>query len=138
MSVVKWTIGLLIVVGVPLLGAWARRGAPPCCALDGRRIEPLFRVRVVGGDERAFCSVGCAERWLEQTGEPAAVFVTDEASGEELAAARAHFVRSAVVTPPTAGNRTHAFARREDADRHAAAYRGEHLDGPRRPFGRAP
>ena len=136
----RWALGLLLVFGLPLLGWWARRGAPPRCALDGAVIEPLYRVRVEeeDGRQRLFCSVRCAQLWLAR-GRPArAVFVTDEASGREVEASRAFFVRSAVVTPPTTRNHTHAFADRADAERHATAFRGMLLPGPERPFGVIP
>ena len=139
-KLLKWTIGLAVVVALPLLGKWARRDDPPCCARDGQRIEPLFRVRFVEDDaERVFCSVACAEFWLARPGHrPRAILVTDEASGQELRAAQAYFVRSAVVTPPTRRNRTHAFAQYADAARHASAFRGVMLLGADRPFGGGP
>jgi hypothetical protein len=128
---------LALVVGLAVLGAWMRRGDRGRCALDGVRIEPRYRVRVVDaeGTGREFCCVRCARRWLEdQKAAPRAVYVTDEASGQEVEADRAFFVRSAVVTTPTSGNRVHAFARRGDAEHHAAAAHGRLLDGSDRPF----
>jgi hypothetical protein len=132
---------LLVVVGLPVAGKWARRGAGPRCALDGLKIEPLYRVRVVGNDgaSHRFCCVRCAARWLARQGErPAAVYVTDEASGEEVDAKSAHFVRSAVVTDPVTQNRVHVFGDREDAEDHAHAFAGRVLTGSERPFPAGP
>jgi hypothetical protein len=129
--------GLLIVVGLPLAGKWARRNEPPRCALDGLTIEPGYRVRVVDrdGKSRNFCCVRCAEQWLARRAEtPAAVFVTDEAHGEEVSSDLAHFVRSRVTTNPITGNRTHAFQDHADAQRHVDAYGGQLLTGAARPF----
>jgi hypothetical protein len=93
------------------------------------------RVEEEDGRQRVFCSVRCAQLWLARgQPPPRAVFVTDEASGREVEAHRAFFVRSAVVTPPTTRNRTHAFAERADAARHAAAFRGAVLTTDERPF----
>jgi NosL len=136
----RWQIVLAVVfvaAGLAVLGSWARRGRGVGCALDGVRIDPPFRVRVVdeqGGSEE-FCCIRCAERWLgSRRGPPQAVYVTDEAEGQEVDARDAWYVRSAVVTTPTSGNRTHAFRDRADAERHAASARGTLLTGPDRPF----
>jgi hypothetical protein len=134
-------LGLLLVVGVPLAGKWSRRAAAPRCALDGRTIEAAYRARVAGpdGDERLFCCAGCARQWVARHGHGlAAVYVTDEARGGEIDARSAHFVRSAVVTNPTTGDRTHAFASRADAEEHARAFGGWLMTGPERPFPERP
>jgi hypothetical protein len=128
--------GLLIVVGLPLAGKWARRDAGPRCAFDGREIEPVYRARVVeSGRSRDFCCVGCASAWLGRLGrEPEAVYLTDETGGGEVEAGSAHLVRSNVVTNPVTGDRTHAFARQQDAEEHARTFSGWTLTGPERPF----
>jgi hypothetical protein len=129
--------GLLVVVGLPLAGWWGRRGAAPRCELDGLTIEPLYRVRVVdrAGASHRFCCVRCAARWLGRQGDrPRAVYVTDEASGAEVDAGSAFFVRSAVVTNAVTRNRVHAFRDRAAAEEHARAYGGETLTGVQRPF----
>ena len=72
--------GLVLVVGLPLAGRWARRQAGPRCTLDGLAIEPVYRVRVVdrAGGEHVFCCVRCAGRWLARQAErPATVYVTE-------------------------------------------------------------
>jgi hypothetical protein len=128
--------GLAVVLGVPVAGRWARRGEARC-ALDGRKIEPLYRARVVQrGRSRDFCCVGCASRWLGRSGHEAdAVYLTDETGGGEVEARSAHLVRSCVVTNPVTGDRTHAFAQRQDAEEHARAFAGSVLSGSERPFG---
>jgi hypothetical protein len=129
--------GLMLVVGLPLAGWWARRQAPPRCSLDGLAIEPLYRVRVVDqeGGSHLFCCVRCAVRWLSRQPErPAGIYVTDEVSREEIDAASACFVESAVVTNPVTGNRTHVFRSQADAEEHARLYAGWHVTGTERPF----
>ena len=129
--------GLLVVVGLPLAGKWARRGAGPRCELNGLAIQPLYQVRVVdrAGASHRFCCARCAARWLaRQEDRPRAVYVTDEAGGAEIDCRAAWFVRSTVVTNPITGNRIHAFRGRADAEEHARAYNGEVLTGVERPF----
>jgi hypothetical protein len=136
----SWIVGLavfLLLAALAVVGHWARRDPVGGCALDGGHIEPRYRVRVLGaeGRDHEFCCIRCAELWLSrQRRRPRAVLVTDEASGREVEAASAYFVRSEVVSTPTTGNRVHAFAEACDAERHAAAARGRVLAGPERPF----
>jgi hypothetical protein len=129
--------GLLVVVGLPLAGTWARRRPGDRCEFDGLPVEPRYRVRVAdrAGGSHTFCCVRCAGLWLQRQGEsPAAVRVTDEASGAEIDAAKAFFVRSTVVTDAITGNRVHVFGGRADAEEHARAYAGRALTGGERPF----
>jgi hypothetical protein len=129
--------GLLVVVGLPLAGTWARRGGGPRCELSGLAIQPLYQVRVVdhAGASHRFCCARCAARWLaRQEDAPRAVYVTDEAHGAEIDCREAFFVRSTVVTNPVTGNRIHAFRDRADAGEHARAYSGAVLTGVERPF----
>src|SRR5262249_37492263 len=136
----RWLLllaGLLVIVGLPVAGKWMRRQAAPRCALDGLKIEPLYRVRVVdrAGSSHNFCCVHCAGLWLARQGErPEAVFVTDEAGGAELAARSAYFIRSAVVTNPVTGNRVHVFRERMAAEEHARAFGGRALTEAEKPF----
>src|SRR5437764_194865 len=135
----KWITalaGLLALAALPLLGHWARHAPAGRCSLDGVPITPVYRVRVRDhrGGDHGFCCIRCAELWLARSPPAHAVWVTDEASGHELDARAAFFVRSSVVTTPTTGNRVHAFARQEDAERHADVAHGRLLDGPERPF----
>jgi hypothetical protein len=94
-------------------------------------------VRVVDaqGQIHLFCCIYCAELWLaHQEAKPAAVFVTDEATGQEIDAASAWFVRSSVVTVAHTRNRVHAFGKHRDASRHAEAAQGKVLQDTERPF----
>lgn len=141
---VRWLLaaaGLLVIVGLPLAGKWARRRPAHACALDGSAVDPLYRVRIVDaeGRDREFCCIGCASAWLgQQPAAPRAVFVTDEVSGQEIEAASAWYVRSLVVTVPHTGNRIHAFRDQADAARHAESAHGEVLTDAEKPFGSAP
>jgi hypothetical protein len=133
-----WVLaGVLLVVGLPLAGKWARGPAAPRCDLDGLAIEPLYRVRVVdrAGAAHHFCCVGCAGRWRERQAEgPAAVYVTDEATGAEMDARSAVFVRSLVMTNPVTRNRIHVFRDPAAAEEHARAFAGTVLTGEERPL----
>jgi hypothetical protein len=131
--------GLAVVVGLAVGAHWARHDPQAGCALDGSKIDPIYRVEILDdqGDSHAFCCPTCARLWLgRQPTPPRAITVTDEASGERIDARAAYYVRSAVVTRPTTGNRIHVFRDRADADRHAEAFGGAVLseaEGPFRP-----
>lgn len=130
-------LGLLVVVGAPFAGRWARRQQAPRCALDGMTIEPLYRVRIVDrrGAAHDFCCIRCAVAWLKRDGEaPQAIRVTDEASGAQINAEHAHFAVSAVVTNPVTGNRVHVFGSRKDAEAHVRAFGGKVLETAELPF----
>ncbi len=130
-------LGLLLTVGLPLAGKWSRLGRPQRCEFDGLRIEPRYAVRVVdrAGASHRLCCVRCALRWRERQAEaPAAVYVTDEASGLEIPARSAHFVFSTVVTNRVTHNRIHAFGDIEAAEEHARTYDGSVLTDDERPF----
>jgi hypothetical protein len=136
---VPWRIGLvgLVVVGLPLLGYWARQRREPGCALDGAPINPRYRVTMVDaqGRSQAFCCPRCAQLWLaRQPAAPAAITVTDETTGRPLDAAAAWYVRSLVATSPATGNRIHVFASRTDAESHAAGFFGTVLTDVEKPF----
>ncbi len=130
-------IGLLLVVGLPILGTWLRRQSDAGCALDGARIDPVFEVRIIDARDvvNRFCCLQCAVWWAQRRGEkPRKVLVTDEASGRWLDAESAYFVRSGLITNATTGNRVHVFQSRSDAEQHAAVSRGTILSGSSRPF----
>jgi hypothetical protein len=135
----RWRIVVfgLLVIGLPLAGHWARHTAGNRCAFDGARIDRLYRVRVVDdqGHDHEFCCIHCAALWLShQERKPHAVFVTDEATGQEIDAASAWFVRSAVVTVAHTANRIHAFRKQADAARHADTAQGWVLLDGEKPF----
>jgi hypothetical protein len=130
-------IGLLVVVGLPLGGHWYRRSAEPRCALDGTRIEPIYKVEITDsqGCHHVFCCPRCGQRWLEhQPTPPQAITVVDEMSGNEVAASKAYYVRSVVVTIPSTGNRIHAFRSQAAAEDHALTHEGIVLSASENPF----
>ncbi len=132
-------VGLVVVVGLPLAGRWARPRALSGCALDGTRIDPAYRVEITDdhGQAHSFCCLRCAEWWLQRHGAPVrAITVTDEVSGQPIDAAAAIYVRSRVVTMPATGNRIHVFRTLDDAHKHADSKGGTILSGPERPFAR--
>lgn len=128
---------LMLLALVPVGARWtrqaqARRAQAGRCALDGAVVVPLYRVRVCDsvGEWHNFCCVRCAELWLaRQPLPPQAIRVTDEATGEEIDAQAATFVRSMVVTTPTTGNRIHVFASQTAAEHHADIAHGRLLGG---------
>jgi hypothetical protein len=80
-------VGLIVVVVLPVAGYWTRRRHEPGCALDGAKIDPIYRVKVVDsrGKPRLFCCLRCAEIWVRcQPTPPQSVAVTDEVSGQEI------------------------------------------------------
>jgi hypothetical protein len=130
-------VGLVVLVGLPILAHWARRAEKAGCALDGTRVDPVYRVVIVDGRGRSqeFCCLRCAELWLgRQPVAPRTITVTDETTGEEIAADAAFYVRSSVVTTPATRNRIHVFRRQADAARHAEAFSGTVLSGAEQPF----
>jgi hypothetical protein len=125
------------ILGLPFVGTWLRHAPQDHCALDGAAIVPCYRVRIEDSAGRSydFCCVHCAQMWLEGRSSPVrTIHVTDEATGAELDAEKAIFVRSLVVTTPTTGNRIHVFLERTDAEQHAEKCRGTILNGGERPF----
>ena len=66
----KKRLGLLaaftLILLLPVVGTWARLGREKCCAFDGEKILPIYRVRVVdeGGASHVFCGFTCAEKWI--------------------------------------------------------------------------
>jgi len=134
-----WTYvaGLAIAAALPIAAGALRGDRGERCDLDGVTIEPTWRVRFVddGGRERRFCCVDCARRWIDRSHDvPDRIAVTDEATGAEIDAEDAWFVRSSVVSFATSGSHLHVFAREADARRHAEAFRGAVLAGKERPF----
>ena len=130
-------VSFLLIVGVPVVGSWARRNQAPRCTLDGQEIVPTFAVRVTdrAGTSHRFCCIRCAERWLDRNDvRSATVVVTDEVTGTELDARAAVFVRSRVVTNRITENRVHAFRDMADAVAHTREFGGRILGPDERPF----
>lgn len=128
-----FALGLVVAAAVPPVGAALRASGAPRCALDGVRVTPETRARARLDDGRVedFCGPAClAKRLRDPALAGARATVTDETSGAEIAAGSAWFVESAVTSVPANGSRLHAFAREEDARRHAAAHHGTVLGGP--------
>lgn len=138
-----WWIGLAIAAGVaallPLAGRVLRtdRRGETRCALDGRRLDSRFIVRLQFADETPveLCSLRCAELWLQASGRrPDSIRVVDESTGGVIDASDAYYVRSRVVSHPPTRDRRHVFRREVDARTHAAEFAGRVLDGEERPF----
>jgi hypothetical protein len=135
-SLAGFGVGLAM-LAVELAGQGVHSPGGAHCEVDGLKIEPLYRVRVVdeAGRSHLFCSICCAARWVGRRPiRPAVFYVTEEREGHEIEAAAAFFVRSSVVTDPVTGNNIHAFRTRADAEAHARAFRGRVLTGTEQPF----
>jgi hypothetical protein len=142
-GLLRWSLAGFVValamLSVELAGREAWYPEEPRCEVDGLKIEPLYRVRVVdgAGGSHIFCGIRCARRWIDRQGErPRTVYVTDEAGGAEVDAGSAFFVQSGVLTNPITGNHIHVFRDRERAEEHARSFRGVLLTGANRPFGK--
>jgi hypothetical protein len=135
-----WVVTVLGVAAVAALAGasqWLRTRPADACALDGSRIDPIYRIQIIDGRgaTHAFCCVACARLWLDrQDTPPRSVLVTDESSGELFDARTAYYVRSRVVTRPTTGNCVHVFRNRTDAERHAEQFGGVVLPESEAPF----
>ncbi len=129
--------GLLVAFLIPLVAHWIRGERGLHCAWDGLEIEPLYQVDIVdqSGSAHTFCCLRCAEFWLHRRDRlPERILVVDEASGQEIDSADAHYVRSTVVINRITGERRHVFLHADDALNHVAAARGHQLLGDERPF----
>lgn len=138
-----WLCGALLVAAAGLLPVAARawRGPrAPACELDGSPIPDELRVRIVSDDllSHEFCSLICAELWLEADGRrPREVRVTDEITRRELPADCAHYARSRVISNRVVRENRHVFAEERDAQLHAERFQGRVLLKAQRPFARA-
>lgn len=101
------------------------------CSVDGNRIAPIHRVDLVrdGVALASFCCVRCASDWPDVP-EGAHWRVRDEVTGALLSADEAIFVTSTVVTVPSRMDRTHVFARGQDAMAHCNQFGGVTVDDP--------
>jgi hypothetical protein len=134
---VMTVLGVAAVAALAGVGQWLRTGPADACALDGSRIDPIYRIEIIDGQggTHAFCCVACARLWLDrQRTPPRSVLVTDENCGELIDAGAAYYVRSRVVTRATTGNRVHVFKNRSDAEKHAEQFGGVLLSESEAPF----
>jgi hypothetical protein len=132
-----FVLGLAALAALPAAARALRSDATERCALDGVAVAPRRRVRAVDASGRrlSFCCVDCAAAWIAAaSAPPREVFVTDEATGAEIPAADAWFVRSSVVACPETGCRIHVFAAEAGARRNAESFRGTVLAGDDRPI----
>ena len=129
-------VALVGVAVLPLLADWIRvdKGR---CELDGVQVQAGYRVRVIdaAGAEHRFCGVRCAELWLARSGtEARRIRVTDCASGREIDAREAWYLRTYAGWRDGAPDLIRVFASPKDAQRHAEAHGGEILPDNQRPF----
>lgn len=130
----KWPIIVvvlffLIAVGSSLL----KKSSGERCALDAIKIEPIYQVDIIPAEGKMlkFCCIECAKKWLAANKERiTGVTVTDEVTGNRIDASIAWFVESSVVTNHSTGNRTHVFAEKKDAERHARDFGGAIINNP--------
>jgi hypothetical protein len=133
-KLVLWLVALAVLasVGQILSGSFSTR-----CAMDGRRIEPLFAVIAHLPDQQqlVFCSVRCAVSFLATPslqsvdGGSIEIEVRDEITGESLSPERAHFVRGRTdAFPPYDG--VHVFGDWAKALAQQAALGGEIIGNP--------
>lgn len=133
-------LSVLLLALLPLARRWTLdTGGPPRCSFDGLAIDPRHRVRIELNDDRqsahGFCSLGCAEGWVGASrSTPAAIYVTDEPTGDEIDLCHATVVQSRIVVHAGTGDRRHVFRHAKDAAVHAAQFQGRILTGERRPF----
>lgn len=129
---------LAVAVALPILGNLARDDASARCALDGQTIDALYAVKVIADSdgEYQFCCIICAELWMDRAGAtPRKIILVDESSGEPMDSSVAYYVDgSSVLSNAPTGDRRHVFRKLEDAQSHAAIYRGRVLSGNERPF----
>jgi hypothetical protein len=125
---------LIIATTIASLAAYSRHGRTSSrCALDGSLIEPPYEVTIIDkdGSESSFSCVLSAQIWLEENSDQAfSIQVTDEITGEKIAAADAYYVASELVTIPHTGNRVHVFARKAAAELHARQFNGKLVKKP--------
>ena len=132
-----FVLGLAALAALPAAGHALRGAGRERCALDGVAIAAGRRVRVVdaAGGAHSFCCVDCAATWTASSAaRPREIFATDEASGVEVRAQDAWFVRSSVVACPETGCTIHVFADLSRAESNAESFRGVVLTGDERPF----
>lgn len=132
-------IWLALAVLLPVVGHRWRNGGVNRCAFDGARINPARAVAIDSKPHglRQFCSLACAENWLQRSKtQPLQIWVTDESTGEQLDASEAFYVRSQVLAHAPTRDRRHVFGDLAAAQRHAEQYLGRLLERQEQPFAR--
>jgi len=130
---VRRLLPVLGVVAVALLPLLADRVRPARerCVEDAVAVDPAFRVRIRDAEGRwlPFCGVTCAERWLRRApAPPLAILVVDCATGRELSAEHAFYVRALATMGREAPDAVRVFALRREAQRYEETYGGRILD----------
>ena len=111
------------------------------CSLDGSGIEPLYEVTIIQKDRSTsrFSCVLSAQIWLgEYSGQVFSIQVTDEITGQKIAAKDAYYVISELITIPHTGNKIHVFARKAEAELHARQFKGKLVKEPFRTHRKKP
>ena len=113
---------------------WLDRGRGEACSMCGDPIDPALAVDLEQpvGRWQSFCTIRCAQVWLELrgAGSPVEATVRDALTGAPLDAYTAFFVQSEVVTRKANGNDIHAFQYRSDAAEHARRFNGREIPDP--------
>lgn len=130
----KWPIIVIVIfILAALAGSLLKKSGGDRCALDATRVEPIYQVDIIpaDGETLKFCCIECAKKWLAgNRGKVSAVTVTDEVTGKRIDASIAYFVESSIVTNPSTGNKTHVFAEKADAEKHAMEFNGTIIKNP--------
>jgi len=103
------------------------------CSLDGSKIERLYEVTIIQKDRSTskFSCVLSAQIWLRENSDQIfSIQVTDEITGQKIAAKDAYYVRSELITIPHTGNKIHVFARKAEAELHARQFKGKLVKEP--------
>ena len=111
------------------------------CSLDGSKIDPLYEVTIIQKDRSSskFSCVLSAQIWLRENSDQIfSIQVTDEITGEKIAAEDAYYVASELITTPHTGNMIHVFARKAAAELHARQFKGKLVKEPFRTHRRRP
>ena len=109
------------------------------CRVDGTGIVPITRVVLVDekGEEFLFCSLCCANTWLEGHGElipqldsgKASLTVVDEISGQEIDASLAYWVQSKEYSRQENRCQSHVFSDKQAASKYLRQHQGRELPG---------
>ncbi len=133
---------LVIATTISALVAYSRHvQTSATCSLDGSRIEPLYEVTIIQKDRSTsrFSCVLSARIWLgENSDQVFSIQVTDEITGQKIAAKDAYYVVSELITIPHTGNKIHVFARKAEAELHARQFKGKLVKEPFRTHRKKP